>query len=108
MGYEPGFSNRRRWLHSTPLGGAAPTSEFGGRRVEPPAGRATRTAPTEANLQEAIAAALQNLEADLGEGNISDASASWVIIEISGKHGGFAGLRGVTAKLTATRSPPWP
>jgi hypothetical protein len=58
-------------------------------------------------LQEAIAGALQHLEADLGEGNISDASASWIIAEISGEYGGFAGLRSVTAKLTATRSPPW-
>ena len=58
-------------------------------------------------LQEALEIAIQRLNADLGEGGVRDASASWVITEISGKYGGIAGFTSVKAKITAKRSPEW-
>jgi hypothetical protein len=59
------------------------------------------------NMQEAVDEVLQRLDADLGEGGVRDASASWVVTEISGERGGIAGFRRVKVKITASRSPKW-
>ncbi len=59
------------------------------------------------NLQEALERALGRLDADLAEDGVRDASASWIITEISGEYGGLAGFRRVKAKITAKRSPAW-
>lgn len=59
------------------------------------------------NLQEALDNALQQLAGDLGEGGVSDASASWKLIEVTGQRGGIAAFRSVQLKITATRNPPW-
>jgi hypothetical protein len=59
------------------------------------------------SLQEAVMLALQQLDADLREGGVIDASASWTMTEISGKRGGIADSRSVKVKITAKRSPPW-
>lgn len=59
------------------------------------------------NLQEAIAMAPQRLDADLGEGGVSDGSASWTITQTSGTRGGFTGSLSIKVKITAKRSPPW-
>jgi hypothetical protein len=58
-------------------------------------------------LQEALESALQQLDRDLGEGPVSDARASWRIIEITGQRGGILPSRSVQVKITATRTPPW-
>jgi hypothetical protein len=59
------------------------------------------------NLQEAIEAARQQLNMDLSENGVRDASASWTVTEISGKSGGFAGFCSIKVKITAKRSPEW-
>ena len=51
--------------------------------------------------------ALQRLDADLDEGGVDDAFASWVVTEISGKYGGYPGFRSVKAKIKAKRDPEW-
>jgi hypothetical protein len=57
------------------------------------------------SLQEALEKALHLVEADIGEGGIRDASASWVITEIAGEYSGIAGSHGVKVKIAAKRSP---
>jgi hypothetical protein len=57
------------------------------------------------NLQEAIDAALRQLNADLAEDGVRDATATWTVTEISGKSGGWA--RFIKVKITAKRSPEW-
>lgn len=59
------------------------------------------------NLQKALEDALHRLAADLGEGGVRDASASWVVSEIAGEHGGFTGLHSVTVKISTIRTPEW-
>ena len=59
------------------------------------------------NLQEALGNALQQLQNDIAEGGVRDASASWRLVEIRGQHGGFAGRYSVVAEITATRAPGW-
>jgi len=59
------------------------------------------------NLQEALEMALQRLAADLHEGGVYDASASWVVTEISGNYGGLAGFQSIKVKIAAKRSPEW-
>lgn len=59
------------------------------------------------NVQEALDNALQRLAAELGEGGVRDASASWVASEIAGEYGGFAGFHSVKVKIVAKRSPDW-
>lgn len=60
------------------------------------------------NLQEAVEKAVRRLDAEIGEGGVHDPSASWVVTEISGVHGGSsAGFRSIKAKITAKRTPPW-
>ncbi len=58
-------------------------------------------------LQEALDNALQQLDGDLGEGGVSDATASWKIIEVTGQRGGIAAFRSVQVKIAAIRTPPW-
>jgi len=62
---------------------------------------------TAGNLQEALDDAFQRLAAELGEGGVRDASASWVATEIAGEYGGFAGLHSMIVKIVAKRSPDW-
>ncbi len=59
------------------------------------------------NLQEALDNALQQLDGALGEGGVSDATASWKIIEVTGQRGGIAGFRIVRVKIAAIRTPAW-
>lgn len=59
------------------------------------------------SLQDALKGALQRLDADLGEGGVRDASASWVVTEIAGEYGGLAPFHGVKVKIAAKRTPPW-
>lgn len=59
------------------------------------------------NLLEAIETVRQQLDADLTEGGVRDASASWTVTEISGMSGGIAGFRSIKVKITAKRSPGW-
>ncbi|RBP03119.1 hypothetical protein DFR50_14643 [Roseiarcus fermentans] len=59
------------------------------------------------SLQEAIEAALRMLAADLNQGGVRDASASWAISEISGTHGGLAGSRSIKVTIASERTPPW-
>ncbi len=59
------------------------------------------------NLQEALDSALQQLDGALGEGGVSDATASWKIIEVTGQRGGIAGFRRVQVKIAAIRTPAW-
>ena len=53
------------------------------------------------NLQEALDNAIHQLVQDIAKGGCCDAIASWVIAEISGKYGGFAGLKNITVKINA-------
>jgi hypothetical protein len=56
------------------------------------------------NLQEAIDAARQQLNGDLTEDGVRDASAEWTVTEISGKSGG--GWESfIKVKITAKRTP---
>lgn len=59
------------------------------------------------SLQDAISEALQKLEAALGEDGVRDASASWILAEVSGTYGGIANFNKVKAKIIAKRSPDW-
>lgn len=59
------------------------------------------------SLQEALDKSLQHLAEQLGEGGIRDASASWVMTEIAGEYGGFAGRHSIKVTITAKRSPEW-
>lgn len=59
------------------------------------------------NLQEALDSALQQLDADLGEGGVYDAMASWKLVEITGQLGGIAGFDVVRVRISATRGPSW-
>lgn len=59
------------------------------------------------DLQEALNSALQKLDADIGEDGVRDASASWVVSEISGEYGGIAGFTKVKTKIVAKRFPEW-
>ena len=59
------------------------------------------------SLQKALEDALHRLAADLGEGGFRDASATWVVSEIAGEHGGFAGLHSVTVRISTIRTPEW-
>ncbi len=71
---------------------------------------ATRTYDGESrtgNLQEALDSALQQLDADLGEGGVYDAMASWTLVEVTGQLGGIAGFDVVRVRIRATRGPSW-
>jgi len=59
------------------------------------------------NLQKALEAALQQLDADLGAGGIRDGLASWSVTEILGERGGIAAFHSVKVKITAVRTPAW-
>jgi hypothetical protein len=59
------------------------------------------------NLQEALDNAFQQLDGALGEGGVSDASATWKIIEVTGQRGGIAAFRSVQVKICAERTPAW-
>ena len=59
------------------------------------------------NLQQALDSALQQLDEDLGEGDVFDAMASWSIVEITGRLGGIAGFDAVKVRIRATRGPSW-
>lgn len=63
---------------------------------------------SDGSLQEALNDALHQLGADLGEGGVRDALASWVIAEIAGEYGGIAGFHTVKVKIAAKRLPEWP
>jgi len=62
---------------------------------------------TAGKLQEALDKALQQLGGELGEGGVSDAMASWKIIEVTGQQGGIAAFHSVQVKIAATRTPAW-
>jgi hypothetical protein len=62
---------------------------------------------TEGDLQEALNNALQRLSEDLGKDGVRDASASWIVTEIAGNRGGFAGFHSVKVSITAKRTPEW-
>lgn len=59
------------------------------------------------NFQEALDAALAQLDKAMSEQGVADGMASWKIIEVSGNRGSFAGLQGVKVTISATRSPAW-
>lgn len=59
------------------------------------------------NLQEALDAALVKLDADLPEGGVSDAMATWRGVEVTGQRGGIAGFHSARIRIAATRSPDW-
>jgi hypothetical protein len=59
------------------------------------------------NLQEALDSALQQLGADLGEGGVYDAMASWTLVEVTGQLGGIAGFDVIRVRIRATRGPSW-
>ena len=59
-------------------------------------------------LQAALEAALQKLDKALPEGNVSDASASWRLLDVAGQRGGITGRRVIKVRIAATRQPPWP
>ncbi len=59
------------------------------------------------SLQSALAAALQKLAADLGEGGVRDATSSWVVTEIAGQLRGGYGRDSVKVKIAAKRVPEW-
>jgi len=62
---------------------------------------------TDGKLQEALDKALQQLGGELGEGGVSDAMASWKIIEVTGQRGGIAAFHSVQVKIAAIRTPAW-
>lgn len=62
---------------------------------------------SDGNLQEALNKALESLVRDLAEDGVRDASASWVITEINGNYGGFAGSRTLKVRIAAKRTPEW-
>jgi hypothetical protein len=62
---------------------------------------------TDGKLQEALDKTLQQLDGDLAEGGVSDAMASWKIIEVTGQRGGIAGFHSVQVKIAAIRTPAW-
>jgi hypothetical protein len=57
-------------------------------------------------LQSALERALQQLAADLTEGGVRDASASWVVTEVAGKLGGWF-KPSIIVKIAAKRVPEW-
>jgi hypothetical protein len=59
-------------------------------------------------IQTALEAALQKVDKALPEGNVSDASASWRILDVAGQRGGITGRRVIKVRIAATRQPPWP
>jgi hypothetical protein len=59
-------------------------------------------------LQDALDEALKKLGKDLPEGNVSDASATWRLLDVAGELGGISGARTINVKIAATRTPPWP
>src|SRR4051794_31495150 len=59
-------------------------------------------------LQAALEAALQKLDKALPEGKVSDASASWRLLDVAGQRGGITGRRVIKVRIAATRQPPWP
>jgi len=62
---------------------------------------------TDGKLQEALDKALQQLGGELGERGVSDAMASWKIIEVTGQRGGIAAFHSVQVKIAAIRTPAW-
>jgi hypothetical protein len=59
------------------------------------------------NFQEALDAALSQLDKAMSEQGVADGMASWKIVEVSGDRGGIAGQRNVKVTISATRSPGW-
>lgn len=58
-------------------------------------------------IQDALDEALNKLDKDLNEGGVADALASWKVLDVTGKRGGFVGFRSVKVTISATRSPDW-
>lgn len=59
------------------------------------------------NIQDALDAALKELDTALDEGSVADALAAWKITKVTGQRGGIAGLRKAKVTITAIRSPDW-
>jgi hypothetical protein len=78
-----------------------------GRRRIMPSERIYQGESTDGKLQEALDRALQQLDGALGEGGVSDATASWKLFEVTGQRGGIAGFRSVQVKIATTRTPAW-
>jgi hypothetical protein len=63
---------------------------------------------SDGKLQDALDDALKQLGQDLPEGNVSDASATWRLLDVAGELGGITGARTIKVNIAATRTPPWP
>jgi hypothetical protein len=58
-------------------------------------------------LQDALEQAFQELNSQISEDGVRDATAAWRVIDISGEYGGVAGFQNVNVKIMATRTPDW-
>ena len=58
------------------------------------------------NFEEALNEALHGLDKDLGEGGVQDASATWVVTEVTGSYARI-GSHSTKVKIAAVRHPEW-
>lgn len=59
------------------------------------------------SFEKALAAAVGKLNDALPEGGVSDASATWKLVNTTGQVGSIAGLNQVSVTIVAERQPPW-
>lgn len=59
-------------------------------------------------FQQALAAAIYKMQQTLSEGGVTDATATWKLVNTSGEVGGIDGRNRITVTIVAERQPSWP